>query len=106
MVIVEQRGNGIHYTLSAEIHTNGDLVLEGHDLSAWLEESLGRDEYEYRYTVRASDVPRVRALVGADSEAELLERIKELIAPNGISASKAWKAWLRGHHIPYAFGVR
>jgi hypothetical protein len=105
MVIVELRSAGINYTLSADIRANGDLVLEGHDLSAWLEESLGRDEYEYFYTVRAHEVSRLRELFGA-GEDDLLERIRDLLAPEGIAASKSWRAWLKGHGIPYTFAVR
>jgi hypothetical protein len=106
MVIVEQRGNGIHYTLSAVIRANGDLVLEGHDLSAWLADSLGRDEYEYFYTVSARELARVREILGADAEDDLLARVRDLLAPDGISASRSWKKWLRRHGIPYAFAVR
>ena len=34
-----------------------------------------------------------------------LARIRELLAPHGISASIAWKSWLEANRIPYDFSV-
>jgi hypothetical protein len=106
MILVRERGGGMNYTLTAELRSNGDLVLEGHDLSTWLEESLGRDEYEYIYTVRASHVPRLCELLGVEGAGGVLDRLRDLLAPEGVNASRTWKAWLKERGIPYVFAVR
>ena len=108
--IVRIREGGTHYTLSATIDAAGDLVLAGHDLSAWLkdhgERMFGRaDEYEYYYRVAAAQLPRVCERLGVPRR-NLLGAIRALLAPHGITASTAWKAWLQAAGIPYDFTVR
>lgn len=94
---------------------DGALMLDGHDLSPWLEASRGRDEYEYRYTVEAQHVPKLRAALldeaaaeqqpPADgTEAALFELLRlRFVVPHGISASTAFKEWLVERAIPYKF---
>jgi len=98
--IVDERTN---YRLTASLDT-GDLVLAASDLSASVRAMLETDEYEYYYVVKAADVPRLRALFGP-SDTEVLERIRQLLAPHGVVASTEWKAWLSARGIPYDFSV-
>ncbi|MFT3694909.1 MAG: hypothetical protein QM831_17295 [Kofleriaceae bacterium] len=83
------------YSLTASLDGN-ELVLAGHDLSPGLEELFGRDEYEYWYR---TDVAAVVAVLGEP----ILERVRDLLAAHGISASTIWKEWLIAHGIRYQF---
>jgi len=102
MYIVEIVDDATRYWLSAAIDETGALVVSGHDLSKNLEELLGTDEYEYWYTVAAADVPRVCAALLA-TPANLLQELKDLLSPFGISASTEWRDWLTRRGIPFQF---
>lgn len=102
MYLVEINEAVTRYWLSAELDAQGALVVSGHDLSRNLEDILGTDEYEYWYTVAAADVQRVCAALST-TPAQLLQALKDLLAPHGISASTEWKAWLVARAIPYQF---
>lgn len=97
------------YWLRVDLEENGDLVLEGQDLSPGIEELFGRDEYEYWYTVKAANVPTLLASLNASStNATNLDAIAELlrdrfVRTHGISTSTAFKAWCKDHDIPYDF---
>jgi hypothetical protein len=45
----------------------GDLVFDGEDFGPLLKELMGRDEYEFRYRVPASEVATFAALVGINA---------------------------------------
>ena len=105
MVIVQIRDGKTSYALYADLRASGDLVVAGHDLSKWQEDSFGRDEYEYFYTVRADAVTRVCEALGVE-RAGLLDALQSLLAPHGVSASTAWRTWLQTHDMPYEFAVR
>ncbi|HET7504820.1 MAG TPA: hypothetical protein VFK02_27545 [Kofleriaceae bacterium] len=77
-------------------------MLAGSDLSPAVKEMFETDEYEYFYVVKAGDVARVS--LGADLP-HLLGRVRDHLAPHGITASTAWKTWLSAHGIPYDFTV-
>jgi hypothetical protein len=104
MTIVEVRDSRTHYRLTASRNRDGDLVLAGSDLSAWVKDMFSADEYEYFYVVRASDVPRVCAALGTTDDA-LFERVRALLAPHGTGASTQWKAWLTAQGIPFELNV-
>ena len=42
----------------------GDLVIEGRDYGAGVERIFGYREYEWVWTVKASDVPKLRQVLG------------------------------------------
>jgi hypothetical protein len=104
VVIVKIRDERTNYVLNGSVNQGGDLVLAGSDLSPSIKEMFDTDEYEYFYVVKAHEVKRVCAALGADA-AGLLERVRDQLAPHGITASTAWKAWLTAHGIPYEFSV-
>jgi hypothetical protein len=97
------------YWLRADLNEQGDLVLAGQDLSPHVGQLFLRDEYEYWYTVKAVDVPRLLDTLGASASsatnlAAIAEVLRERFArTHGISTSTAFKAWCKEHDIPYAF---
>jgi hypothetical protein len=104
MKIVEVRSGRTNYVLTATRNREGDLVLSGADLSSWVKETLSTDEYEYFYVVKAAEVPRVCAALGA-TEDDLFDRIRALLAPHQTDASSQWKAWLTAQGIPFELSV-
>jgi len=101
MVIVEIRNSTTNYALYADLVRGGDLVVVGRDLS----ELVGGDEYEYFYTIRVAAIPQLCERLGVEREA-LLDGLRRLLMPHGVTASAAWRAWLVGNAIPYEFSVR
>lgn len=53
----DQRG---YRYLAAELQSNGDLVFVGQDLGAGVSESFGCSEYEWQWTIKAADLPKLR----------------------------------------------
>ena len=104
MKIVEVRFGGTNYVLTASRNREGDLLLSGSDTSTSVQEMFGTDEYEYFYVVKAPDVARVCAALGA-TEDDLFDRLRALLAPHGTDASAQWKAWLTAQAIPFEFSV-
>jgi hypothetical protein len=105
VVIVQIRDGKTSYALYADRRGNGDVVIAGHDLTRWQADGYAGDEYEYFYTVRAPAVPRLCAELGVEP-AGVLDGIRALLAPHGITASTAWRAWLQAHDVAYEFAVR
>jgi hypothetical protein len=104
MKIVEVRSGRTNYVLTASRNREGDLLVSGADLSPWVKEMFSTDEYEYFYLVKAPDVGRVCAALGA-TEDDLFDRIRALLAPHQTEASGQWKAWLTAQGIPFEFSV-
>jgi hypothetical protein len=104
MKIVEVRSGRTSYLLTASRNRDGDLVLSGSDLSAWVKDMFSTDEYDYFYAVKACDVERVCAALGA-TEDNLFDHIRALLAPHDTGASAHWKAWLTAQGIPFEFSV-
>src|SRR3982751_239458 len=93
MKLVEVRSGRTSYVLTASRNGEGDLVVSGSDLSPWVKDAFSTDEYEYFYVVKACDVGRVCAALGATEE-DLFDRLRALLAPHETAASTQWKAWL------------
>jgi hypothetical protein len=55
----------------------------------------------YFYVVKAANVASVATALGTTT-LEVFDRIRDLRAPHGYTA---WKAWLFDHAIPYEFSV-
>ena len=80
---------------------NGDLVIEGRDYGKGVERIFGYSEYEWVWTVRAADVPRLRRALGdpPDLTEALVRRfggdasadLQPFLASEGI----AYEAWSR-----------
>ncbi|HEX3764027.1 MAG TPA: hypothetical protein VHW23_35270 [Kofleriaceae bacterium] len=104
MVIVELHADHADCSLLAERTVEGDLVVSGYDRSGWLEERIGRRDYEYFYTVKAKHVPRVCGLLGVADD-DLLDAVRALLAPYGSRASALWRAWLQANDVAWVFSV-
>ena len=64
VILREERKSGDYRFLRAEIKENGDLVFEGHDLGSGVEGTFGYTEYEWYWTVKASDIPKLQKAIG------------------------------------------
>lgn len=60
--------------------SNGDLVIEGHDLGKGVEDFFGHREYEFERRLSPPEVARLREVLGIAGDAELLPTIKERFA--------------------------
>jgi hypothetical protein len=54
--------------LKASINAKGGLVIEGQDLGSEVEGIFGYGEYEWAWTINASDCDRLLAALGAKSD--------------------------------------
>jgi len=82
--------------VEAILDHDGALTIAGHDLNGWLD----RDEYEYRITVPAAEVPRVVVALGGrahDDVLALLGAHAEQIVRSGE------RTWLTKHGIEHRF---
>ena len=79
--IVLRNANNRH--LEASINAKGDLVIEGQDLGPEVEEFFGYSEYEWAWTISASDCDRLLVALGAKSD--LLSALGERFAGNRAS---------------------
>jgi hypothetical protein len=104
MIVVSIKDARTNYILTAELNAAGDLVLSASDFSAMVKEMFSTDEYEYFYTVKAANVAKVLRALNA-TQASLLDKVRELLAPHDVDASTRWKAWLVENKIPYDFSV-
>ena len=76
--------------------TGGDLVIEGLDHGAGVERIFGYREYEWVWTVKADDVPRLRAALG--DPPDLTEALHRQFS--GEAAAEL-KPFLDSKGIPY-----
>lgn len=72
----EQREDGSRH-LRARLRSNGDLCIEGHDLGAGTSLVSGDREYEWFKTIHSQHIDRLRLVLGADEEADLLAFLQE-----------------------------
>ena len=64
--------------LEASINDKGDLVIEGQDLGAGVEEIFGVSEYEWAWTISAQDCNQL--LVALGTKSDLLSALVERFA--------------------------
>ena len=75
--------NSSNRYLEASINAEGDLVIEGQDLGSEVEGIFGYSEYEWAWTISASDCDRLLVALGAKSD--LLSALGERFAGNRAS---------------------
>ena len=92
--IVLRNSRGRH--LKASINTKGDLVIEGQDLGAEVEEFFGYSEYEWAWTISAKDCDRLLAALGGESD--LLSALGERVF-RGERSGSAVVPGIRGYRI-------
>ena len=61
IVLRDERSPTNWRSLSASFGTEGDLIIEGHDLGKGVESLFGYNEYEWSLTVAAIDTPKLMA---------------------------------------------
>ncbi len=84
--------------LEAFLDTDGDLHIEGQDLGPGTG-PLGADgEYEWFLTIRAIDLPAIRAVLGIDADADLLGSLGR--SWSGPTRSRDLEARIRESGIP------
>jgi len=62
--------------LGVRITIDGGLDIEGYDSGPAVSKALGSSGYEWHHTVKASDIPRLRAAMGITSDIDLLGHIE------------------------------
>ncbi|HUR85713.1 MAG TPA: hypothetical protein VMY78_10245 [Solirubrobacteraceae bacterium] len=87
------------------LHDDGRLEIAGQDLGPKVERFFGEGaEYEFARSVAPEGVARLRALLGAAPDADLLEAIRERF--NGPGASHALEKFVEEHGIESTFWSR
>lgn len=76
--------------------TGGDLVIEGWDHGAGVERVFGYREYEWVWTIKSNDVPRLREALG--NPPDLTEALRSKFS--GEEAAEL-KPFLDSKEIPY-----
>lgn len=82
--------------LTASLGHGGDLEIEGLDVGDEVERIFGFREYEWVWTIRAVDIPKLLAALGASSDP--IEALSERFA--GERAADL-KAFLVDHDVPH-----
>ena len=88
--------DGTRY-LDARLEPNGDLIIEGQDLGDGVERFFGpgEREYEWTWTVKAADVPKLKRALGGG---HVLKALKRRFSG---SAARDLKPFLVAHAIPH-----
>ena len=68
VVLREERSKTDIRHLSAGYASNGDLLIEGQDLGDGVQRIFGRDEYEWVWTIRAAELPKLAMALGGASD--------------------------------------
>lgn len=85
--IIRSKSERVSVRLTARIDERGDLILDGYDSGALVEEVWGSDDYEYSLTVKAEYKDTI-----------LLNLIKEKFANDS-----QFRTWLDEKRIPSDF---
>ena len=70
--------DGIRY-LGASLKSNGDLIINGHDLGSGVSKIFGSDfnEYEWNYTVDSKNLSLLIKELGGNEKDHILQLIRE-----------------------------
>jgi hypothetical protein len=98
----EERDGSDYRFLDAHLSDDGDLVLTGQDIGPSVELFFGEDEYEWVRTVEAEHVPALLLALGAEADADVLDVLECLPAPDG---SYQIEQLLRDEVVPYEIHV-
>lgn len=98
VVLHEERTQSLWRTLTARVSQEGDLRVDGQDLSR----SMG--EYEWAYTVKAADLPALMNALGGTGDDDLLTLLSARCT--GREADRQLRRLLDQHDIPFGFWSR
>lgn len=96
VVLRQSQDSGGSRYLDAAFDDHGDLVFTGQDLGPAVERFFGCREYEWAWTVRAADLPKLAAALEATGD--LLAAIRDRFA--GDRAGQV-DAFLKEYAIPF-----
>jgi hypothetical protein len=92
----EEREPGDYRFLGAEIKDNGDLVFKGQDLGSGVEGVFGCTEYEWCWTIKKSDIPKLQGAMGGKGN------IIDLLEKNFCNEKAAdLYEFMQKHNIPF-----
>ena len=88
-------------TVTAKLNDNGDLRIDGHDLTTQGQNIFGTSEYEWIILVKAGDLPALQTALKTNRK--ILPALK-----NNFSGDKSatLKPFLEQHNIPFKFSNR
>ncbi len=95
----------------AQLESEGDLIVEGHDLSNGVESLAGYGEYEWTLTVGAADTPKLLAALNGERDScgvvrsgrGLLDALSRRFS--GSNATQL-APFLKENSVPYSFWNR
>lgn len=86
------------------LHDDGHLTIEGQDLGPRVERFFGATEYEFARGVAPEGVKRLRELLGAGPDGDLLAAIRDRF--NGPGASARLEDFVQANEIDTTFWSR
>jgi hypothetical protein len=96
VVLREERSKTDIRHLSAGYASNGDLRIEGQDLGDGVQRIFGCVEYEWVWTIRAADLPKLAEALGVTSN------LLEALAANYSGDNAAHLgAFLKEYGVPF-----
>lgn len=101
VVLRAERTKTVRRSLTARYRRGRDLVFEGQDLGEGVSDVWGYDEYEWTWTIKAFDVPKL--MLALDVRRKLLTEIKRRFS--GPNASFI-EDFLKENTVPYLFWSR
>lgn len=96
VVLRNSRDSGGTRFLAAELQPGGDIVIDGQDIGPAVEDALGVREYEWKWTIRARDLPVLAQALG--NPADLLETLGERFSGNNAAGLYAF---LEESNVPF-----
>jgi len=100
VVLRDERTESDRRFLSARYKRQGDLIFEGQDLGKSVRAFWGCTEYEWTWTVKAHDIPKLMLALNAK---KVMTNIKRRFS--GPNAARV-EAFLKQNEIPYLFWSR
>ncbi|HVK55708.1 MAG TPA: hypothetical protein VM532_11845 [Burkholderiales bacterium] len=96
VVLRDERTDGDTRYLGAKYCANGDLLIEGQDIGDRVEAVFGYIEYEWMWTIKSTNLPKLAKALGVKSN--LLGALK--LRFSGNAAADLWD-FLAENEIPY-----
>jgi hypothetical protein len=101
VVLREERSGSDYRYLGASYNKDGDLIIEGQDLGALVEENWGSGEYEWTLTISKADLPLLANALGIKKG--ILNELKNKF--NGVDSNRL-EQFLKENNVPTTFWSR
>lgn len=96
VVLRNSRDAGGTRYLAAVRQPGGDILIDGQDIGPAVEDALGVREYEWKWTIRAKDVPSLAQALG--NPGDVLEALGERFSGN---AAAGLYSFLEDSKVPF-----